>query len=403
MKKEIITVGIIEFDFHADNLQELIEMFHLNYKSAYLKIDLVIKKDVFEIIKQSLTQYKNVNTHVYENELTHNQCLIRSQTIIKQCDVLFINTIAKNVKAFTRLKHKNIILRVHNSNKQFAPFNHIDWTVNWENMKLLAKFFLKEVVLNNYFGSLKKINRNVKYFAFSDYEMLEYAIKHYNVVTLDNSIYIPLKYYRIEKQPISKEVKPFLNISIIGRIDDETRDINLLTECLTKISKHSLQKGVTVKFIGTGRKDAMRRLELLLSKLSNSMLKFEYVYENVSQEIIINFIENSDLIISPLKINCKVGVFLEIYGKTKVSGNFSDIAITPQPVFLPADYIDNWSNEKHENANYINGNELVQKVLKCINDNKYLELLQEKAIAEAQRRYGSKTILEQLSKITLYG
>lgn len=70
---------------------------------------------------------------------------------------------------------------------------------------------------------------------------------------------------------------------------------------------------------------------------------------------------------------------------------------------MPADYIDNWSNEKHENANYINGNELVQKVLKCINDNKYLELLQEKAIAEAQRRYGSKTILEQLSKITLYG
>lgn len=84
-----------------------------------------------------------------------------------------------------------------------------------------------------------------------------------------------------------------------------------------KISKHSLQKGVTVKFIGTGRKDAMRRLELLLSKLSNSMLKFEYVYENVSQEIIINFIENSDLIISPLKINCKVGVFWRFMVKQK--------------------------------------------------------------------------------------
>lgn len=72
--------------------------------------------------------------------------------------------------------------------------------------------------------------------------MLEYAIKHYNVVTLDNSIYIPLKYYRIEKQPISKEVKPFLNISIIGRIDDETRDINLLTECLTKYLNTAFKK-----------------------------------------------------------------------------------------------------------------------------------------------------------------
>ncbi len=397
----MVTVGIIELDFHADNLQELIEIFLLRYKGFNIDIHLILKKEVFDIIEHSLNQYENVRCHTYENSVSHQQCLDNSSDIIQKCDILFINTIAKSIKAFTSLKHNFMILRVHNANKQFAPKKHIDWSLNAKNIILLLKFFLKEVVLNNYFSSIKEINKNIKYFAFSDIEMRNYAIEKYEIVTFENSIYIPLKYYRNITQIASKVLKSNLTISVIGRIDYETRDIRVLTTAIQEISKHSLQREVCFKFIGTGRKNAMIELETELSALRNSMMSYEYTYENVSQDVMIDFINKSDIIISPLKINCKVGVFKETYGKTKVSGNFSDIAISPQPVFLPSKYVDNRSDKTLLSSYYDNSEELIGKLLKCINDKDYLEILQEGAVNEAKRRYGSETILANLSKIEI--
>lgn len=404
MKKvRLIKVVIIELDFHADNLTELIEMFLLKFDPPFLAIDLILKRDIFEIVKSALKNYTNVNALVYENNISHYKCLSLSKNIISLSDVVFINTIAKSLKAFTILQHDNIILRVHNSNKQFAPFRHLDWSFDWENLKLLTKFFIKEVLFNDYFRSLKKINRQVKLFAFSDFEMVDYAIKRYKEIDEQNSIYIPLKYYRVERNAVNQNIKSFINISVIGRIDDETRNIEVLRDCFKEIANNDLQREVIITFIGTGNKKPMQRLKMMLSELSNKMMRFKYIYENVSQETIIDFINKSDLIISPLKVKCKVGVFLETYGKTKISGNFSDIAISPQPVFLPAAYLENWPSETELSAAYLNGKDLAQKVVKCINDSEYLTLLNDKAKEEAERRYGKEIILEQLSKITING
>ncbi len=399
MNKEKVSVGLIELDFHADNLQELVEMFLLKYDQQILTIHLILKKDVFEIVKYSMTKYENVICHVYDNNISHHQCLYKSQDIIQNCDIIFINTIAKNIKAFTLLKHDFIILRVHNANKQFASIKHIDWSVNSNNLVLLLKFFIKEVVFNNYFQSIKKINNNVKLFSFSDIEMLNYARKNFKMVTLENSIYIPLKYYRENVQMGSEKAKPIINISIIGRIDDETRDIHVLSSVIQKISTHRLCRKVCIKFIGTGKKKTMVNLENTMTQIRNEEMTFEYTYENVDQEFMIDFIKNSDLILSPLKIECKVGIFLETYGKTKVSGNFSDIAISPQPVFLPVEYIDHVAEDDEFTTCYHNVDELTTKIIKCINDNKYLDTLKKNAISEAKRRYGRETILKQFSKI----
>lgn len=399
MNKEKVSVGIIELDFHADNLQELVEMFLLKYGQQIVYIHLILKKDVFEIVKYSITNYENVLCHVYDNNVSHHQCLYRSHDIIQNCDIIFINTIAKNIKAFTLLKHAFIILRVHNANKQFASIKHIDWSLNSNNLGLLLKFFIKEVVLNNYFRSIKIINNNVKIFSFSDIEMLNYARKNFKMVTFENSIYIPLKYYRENEQMGSEKAKPMINISIIGRIDEETRDIHVLSSVIQKISTQRFCRKVCIKFIGTGKKQSMVNLEKTLTLLKNAEMLFEYTYENVTQEVMIDFIKHSDMILSPLKVECKVGIFLETYGTTKVSGNFSDIAISPQPVFLPAEYIGHVAEEDEFTTYYHNVDELTTKIIKCINDDKYLDTLKKNAISEAKRRYGRETILKQFSKI----
>lgn len=374
-------------------------MFLLKYGQRIVYFHFILKKDVFEIVKYLITKYENVLCHVYDYNVSHHQCLYRSHDIIQNCDIIFINTIAKNIKAFTLLKHAFIILRVHNANKQFASIKYIDWSLNSNNLVLLLKFFIKEVVFNNYFRCIKIINNNVKLFSFSDFEMLNYARKNFKMVSHDNSIYIPLKYYRTNEQLGLEKAKPLINISIIGRIDNETRDIHVLSSLMQKISTHRLCRKVCIKFIGTGKKQSMVNLEKTLTLLKNAELTFEFTYENVTQEVMIDFIKNSDLIISPLKIVCKVGIFLETYGKTKVSGNFSDIAISPQPVFLPAEYIDNVSEEDELTTYYHNVDELTTKIIKCINDNKYLNALKERAMSEAKRRYGRETILNQFSKI----
>lgn len=401
MLNRIVNIGIIELDYHADNLLELIEIFNLKFQSDLISIDLIVKKDVYEIIKDSVFKIKNVKTKVYDNEYSHHYCLNDCQPILNKCNLVFINTISKSVKAFSILCHKNIILRVHNANKQFAPMQHIDWSISWSNLVLLSKFFVKEVLLNKYFNSINKININVKYFAFSDIEMLQHARDSYSLVTKNNSVYIPLKYYRkINLKPF-QESQNQINISIIGRIDDETRDIQLLADVFYNISVHFLKKKVLVKFIGTGYKKPMIKLQNKLSDLTNDDLSFKYNFENVSQDVIVDFIKKSDIIISPLKLNCKVGIFLETYGKTKVSGNFSDIAISPQPVFMPANYIDSDGNNSEFSTFYQDSNDLSLKLLKCINDHDYLNILQKHATAEATKRYGSLTILNHLSAIEL--
>ena len=347
-----------------------------------------------------MIKYSNLTFHIFENHDSHFKCIKDSLDVIHSSDIVFINTISQHVKSFTCIEHPCMILRIHNANRQFQPLRNLILTLNPKSIFRLIKFFIKEVLGNQYFMSIHQINKKVRYFAFPDLEMLEFSLKTYQQLHSGNILYLPLKmfsdnFFNQTKGSFKSEVK----LSVVGRIDYETRDIPLLINVIKKISKEVLLRPVTINFIGSGYKMVMKKLMSKLTCIENNMIAFTYNLDNVSQLEMRNILVESDIIVSPLKIDCIVGVFKEKYGQTKVTGNFSDIAISPQPVFLPVGYLSSVDNEGRFHNLYKNEDQLANKLIKCINDNEFLIFLTQDAKNIAQERYGRKIISEQLSKI----
>lgn len=389
--KKIVT--IIELEYHADNISELIKIFNFKYKNADLVIRLVLKYSIFEIIQSFLQAFKNVELFVHNDNIAHLDCIKKSKEIFDTSDIVFINTVATQLYAYTTIFHPNIVLRVHNSNKQFAAWTSIDTSLTISNLNRLFRFVFKNLFIENYFKNIAKINNRVRFFCFSDLEMLNYANKIYPGITQKNSFYLPLKMFNKSEQ---QDKSNRFNILIIGRIDDETRDIELLRSTMTKLAQMTFNKPIHISFVGTGDTQEIRKLAKFYIGLSNENLTFSTVIFNVSQVELYNYLKNANVIICPLKLDCKVGVFKERYGQTKVSGNFSDIAISQIPVFLPKDYISHEKVVTHDTVYFSDADDLVFKIVQCLNNNEYYALLKQKVLQEAEKRYGQKIILDHI-------
>ncbi|MBL0024732.1 MAG: hypothetical protein IPO98_06780 [Saprospiraceae bacterium] len=399
MSSDRISISIIELDFHADNLQELVDMFIMQYEKKLKTIHLILKKDVFSIVESSFELYTKLTFHIFENFYSHHKCIRESLNIIQSSDIVFINTITQNVKSFTYIDHPNLILRIHNANRQFEPLRHLNTSLNPYNIFNLLKFLIKEVIGNQYFASIAKINKGVRYFAFPDIEIMEYALKTYKQVHTGNVMYLPLKMYKTnfdnpKKSASSKKVY----LSIVGRIDKNTRDVGLLYKVINGIGEETLLHPIAIRFIGCGHKNEMKKLMYNLSFIKNKMISCSVNWNNVSQSEMRKFLIESDIIVSPLKLDCVVKVIKERYGKTKVTGNFSDIAISPQPIFISAQYFN--ESVDLQNLNLFNNVvDLKNSLLTYINNPELLIKKKELAKDEAMKRYGKEVIEKQLSKL----
>jgi hypothetical protein len=327
--------------------------------------------------------------------MPHAHCVKNNLDVIQASDLIFINTISQSVHAYLPLKGKPVVLRIHNINKFFNPAQHLIIPENWTDVIKLTKFLIKECLVQNYFKDLKKIKDIVTTYSFPEPEMLRYAIDNFPTLTPNNTSILPLKIYVDSISKKRENTSTDVNFSAIGRLNPYFKDISLIIKVLSKLSTDKLDRKVNFYFVGCGNE--LKTMSKIKS-YENKYLTFHFIEKRLSQKDYISHLKQMDCIICPMKHKFHVGSFVEYYGQTKITGNLSDIALSPMPMIMPSFYFT--TKEPIPGVMmYENELDLLSWIKKLVQNPQFLADKQFEIEYTSNERYGLKTIQSQLDRL----
>jgi glycosyltransferase involved in cell wall biosynthesis len=327
--------------------------------------------------------------------MPHAHCIKNNLDLIHASDLIFINTISQSVHAYLPLKGKRVVLRIHNINKIFNPAQHLITPANWTDVTKLTKFLIKEILVQNYFKDLKKIKDLITVYSFPEPEMLKYALDNFQELTPNNTSILPLKIHTDSLSKKREDTSPDVNFSMIGSLNPYFKDVSLIEKVLFKLSNEKLDRKVNLYFVGCGNE--LKTMSKIKS-YENEYLTFHFIEKRLSQKDYISHLKQMDCVICPMKHKFHVGAFVEFYGQTKITGNLSDVALSPTPMIMPSFYFK--SKEPIPGVMmYENELDLVRWIKKLVQNPLFLADKKYEIEYTSNERYGLKTVTSHLHRL----
>jgi len=389
------SICIIELDFHPECIFGLAQIFDKCPSFDNLIVHFITKHEIYDIIKEAVTVKEELLWKLCPNDMPHAQCIKNNLDVIHASDIIFINTISQSIHAYLPLKGKPVVLRIHNINKIFNPAQNLIIPENWIDIIKLTKFLIKECLVQNYFKDLKKIKDIITTYSFPEPEMLKYALDNFPELTPNNSSILPLKVYTGSFPEKKENTSPDVNFSMIGSLNPYFKDVSLIIKVLFKLSTEKLDRKVNFYFVGCGNE--LKTMSKIKS-YENECLVFHFIEKRLSQKDYISHLKQMDCIICPMKHKFHVGAFVEFYGQTKITGNLSDIALSPTPMIMPSFYFK--SKEPIPGVMvYENALDLVRWIKKLVQNPTFLADKQIEIEYTSNERYGLKTVTSHLHRL----
>ena len=389
------SICIIELDFHPECIYGLAAIFNKCPSYANYIVHFITRHEIYDIIKDAVPLKKELLWTLCPNNMPHAHCVKNNHDVIQASDLIFINTISQSVHAYLPLKGKPVVLRIHNINKFFNPAQHLIIPENWTDVIKLTKFLIKECLVQNYFKDLKKIKDIVTTYSFPEPEMLRYAIDNFPTLTPNNTSILALKIYVDSNSKKRENTSTDVNFSAIGRLNPYFKDISLIIKVLSKLSTEKLDRKVNFYFVGCGNE--LKTMSKIKS-YENEYLTFHFIEKRLSQKDYISHLKQMNCIICPMKHKFHVGSFVEFYGQTKITGNLSDISLSPTPIIMPSFYFT--TKEPIPGVMmYENELDLLSWIKKLVQNPQFLADKQFEIEYTSNERYGLKTIQSQLDRL----
>jgi len=389
------SICIIELDFHPECIYGLAAIFNKCPSYANYIVHFITRHEIYDIIKDAVPLKKELLWTLCPNNMPHAHCVKNNHDVIQASDLIFINTISQSVHAYLPLKGKPVVLRIHNINKFFNPAQHLIIPENLTDVIKLTKFLIKECLVQNYFKDLKKIKDIVTTYSFPEPEMLRYAIDNFPTLTPNNTSILALKIYVDSNSKKRENTSTDVNFSAIGRLNPYFKDISLIIKVLSKLSTEKLDRKVNFYFVGCGNE--LKTMSKIKS-YENEYLTFHFIEKRLSQKDYISHLKQMNCIICPMKHKFHVGSFVEFYGQTKITGNLSDISLSPTPIIMPSFYFT--TKEPIPGVMmYENELDLLSWIKKLVQNPQFLADKQFEIEYTSNERYGLKTIQSQLDRL----
>jgi hypothetical protein len=389
------SICIIELDFHPECIYGLAQIFDKCHSYDNLIVHFITKHEIYDIIKDAVPVKEELLWTLCPNDMPHAQCIKNNLDIIHASDLIFINTISQSVHAYLPLKGKPVVVRIHNINKFFNPAKHLIFPENLIDIVKLSKFLIKEILVQNYFKDLKKIKDIITAYSFPEPEMLKYAIDNFTELTPNNSDILPLKIHTDSLSKKREITSTEVNLSMIGRLNPYFKDVSLIIKVLLNLSTEKLDRKVNLYFVGCGNE--LKTMSKIKS-YENEYLTFHFIEKRLSQKDYISHLKQMDCIICPMKHKFHVGAFVEFYGQTKITGNLSDIALSPTPMIMPSFYFK--AKEPIPGVMlYENEIDLVRWIKKLVQNPPFLADKKYEIEYTSNERYGLKTVTSHLHRL----
>jgi hypothetical protein len=389
------SICIIELDFHPECIFGLTQIFDKCHYFDNLIFHFITRHEIYDIIKDAVPEKKELLWTLCPNNMPHAHCIKNNLDLIHASDLIFINTISQSVHAYLPLKGKRVVLRIHNINKIFNPAQHLITPANWTDVTKLTKFLIKEILVQNYFKDLKKIKDLITVYSFPEPEMLKYALDTFPELTPNNTSILPLQIHAGSLSEKRANTSTSVNFSMIGRLNPYFKDVSIIIKVLFRLSTEKLGRKVNFYFVGCGNE--LKTISKIKS-YENKCLTFHFIEKRLSQKDYISHLKQMDCIICPMKHKFHVGAFVEFYGQTKITGNFSDIALSPTPMIMPSFYFS--SKEPVPGIMmYENEIDLVSWIKKLVQNPPFLMDKQFEIEYTSNERYGLKTVTSHLHRL----
>jgi hypothetical protein len=389
------SICIIELDFHPECIFGLAQIFDKCHYFDNLIFHFITRHEIYDIIKDAIPVNEKLLWTLCPNNMSHAHCIKNKLNVIHASDLIFINTISQSLHAYLPLKGKPVVLRIHNINKFFNPAQHLIIPENWKDLIKLTKFLIKEILVQNYFKDLKKIKDIITVYSFPEPEMLKYALDNFPELTNNNTSILPLKIHTDSLSKKRENTSTDVNFSIIGRLNPYFKNVSLIIKVLFRLSTEKFDRKLNLYFVGCGKE--LKTMSLIKS-YENEYLTFHFIEKRLSQKDYISHLKQMDCIICPMKFKFHVGAFIEFFGQTKITGNLSDIALSPTPMIMPSFYFS--SKEDIPGVMmYENELELLSWIKKLVQNPQFLADKRFEIEYTSNERYGLKTIQLQLDRL----
>jgi hypothetical protein len=182
---------------------------------------------------------------------------------------------------------------------------------------------------------------------------------------------------------------------MIGSLNPYFKDVSLIEKVLFKLSNEKLDRKVNLYFVGCGNE--LKTMSKIKS-YENEYLTFHFIEKRLSQKDYISHLKQMDCVICPMKHKFHVGAFVEFYGQTKITGNLSDVALSPTPMIMPSFYFK--SKEPIPGVMmYENELDLVRWIKKLVQNPLFLADKKYEIEYTSNERYGLKTVTSHLHRL----
>ena len=321
--------------------------------------------------------------------------LLRQQNVIREADMIFINTIHVDPKQFLAIPFERLtVLRVHNAFKQFSPWSHIRIPFGLMYFRKAISYFIREIGWHRSVYYFKLINAKIHFFTFLSESITAYAVS--NRLVDAGRVMFSLPLLPFEPDSFIKP-KDKIIIAIVGAVEKRKKDYAPVVEAFTLLFKQPAKYPVPVElhFLGTSAGSYGKEITGVLNKLKSDAFSFFYYPDDVPVELFDTTLDRAQMIISTLRVNNTTQVFGEIYGKTKFTASIGVIMKHKLIGLFPAEFEFDHDFEPHLKK-YSSGLELSHIIMEFMNRPALVEESRERLIQFLAERYSQEKILAQL-------
>lgn len=356
-------LAIIELDYHEECLDTLCKLL----SESSIKVEIYTKKSIYQEVNKN-KKYNNLTWYIPKKGESIRKFIKRSESPLNENQVILFNTLASNFFVFSKLNLKPItILRIHNANSYLSPINNIKFIFSYYSIYKDSSHILREGFLKLNWLFRRKCIQKMDYLNFPTQEIEDYILSKKMLTPYRHCNSIPLSIVDEEIKIKTRNISTY-NITVIGTIEKKRRNYTLLYESIKTLITQTNQN-VNITFAGKVKGKYGKMIIEKFLNLNHINLNIIYFNNRISQSRFDHIMSETDCIIAPLNIQTRYTIYKEEYGKTKASGNVSDITKYRKKGIVPYEYpLSN--TEKKYIKQYKNKEDIVNILIDEITENK---------------------------------
>ncbi|NIF06962.1 hypothetical protein F3J23_16080 [Chryseobacterium sp. Tr-659] len=294
-------IAYIEIDTHAEIAQAFIDVmkgsqaFVVDYYFSKKIKDQVISKD--------------------ENIFLSDSSMIFDQLKDKGYELVIIGTVHRYFNTFSAITKKyNTAIISHNLN--FTKASKLD---------LMKSFFKGDVIFR-----LKLWLKEGLFYKTKVYQKSKALLVLDETMISERQQFLPLFYTK----EFDKSENEFLTVVIPGGVSQKRRDYDSVFRIIQDINTDRKYEFV---FLGKAKDHELKQLENLSKELAAN-IRITYFSERVSTENFEKWMRKADILWCPIQQETEFFSMKEVYGVTKVTGNFGDAVTYGKLAVFPEKY-----------------------------------------------------------------